>query len=183
METALAPTSGYEAHPVCRCDLGHVKIRAMQTLLGKIAATMLAAAAITGCNAQANGHEELVLPGSAAEQYEGAYMARVTPAPAGDDMAERDGEYVVVENKADIRYDVGGWYIEDADGNRLNLGIGRQIEVGGELRVYSSCGESTDEAVFACAEDEVLDDKSDVLTLRDSAGGEVAEFAYGDKAK
>ena len=167
---------------MCGCDLGHVKIRAMRTLLGKIAATVLAAAAITGCNAQANGHEELVLPESDAKQYVGAYLARVTPATGGDDMAEGEGEYVVVDNKADIRYDVGGWYIEDADGNRLNLGIGRQIEVGAELRVYSSCGESTDEAVFACAEDEVLDDKGDVLTLRDSAGSEVAEFAYGDKA-
>ena len=155
----------------------------MQTLLGKIAATMLAAGVVTGCNAEASGQEEMVLPESAAKQYEGAYMARVVPAPAGDDLAEGSGEYIAIVNKAAIPYVVGGWYIEDADGNRLDLGIGPQIEADGELLVYSGCGESTDEAVFVCAEDEVLDDKGDVLTLRDSAGGEVAEFAYGDKAK
>lgn len=120
------------------------------------------------------------LPESEAEQYSTAYMSRVNPAPDGDDLAEGGGEFVVIEQNADIRVDMGGWYIEDADGNRLNLGIGRQIDPGAELRVYSGCGESIDEAVFACAGVEVLDDEGDVLTLRDSAGAEVARFAYGD---
>jgi hypothetical protein len=103
------------------------------------------------------------------------------PAPEGDDLAEGGGEFVVIEQNADIRVDMGGWYIEDSDGNRLSLGIGRQIDPGAELRVHSSCGESTEAAVYACAETEVLDDEGDVLTLRDSAGGDVATFAYGDE--
>ena len=155
----------------------------MQTLLGKIAATLLAAGVVAGCNAEASGQEEILLPETAAKQYTDAYMARVVPASGEDDLAKGAGEFVVLVNPADFPTAVGGWYIEDADGNRLNLGIGRQIKEGGELLVYSSCGESTDEAVFACAEREVLGDEGDVLTLRDSAGSDAAEFAYGDKAK
>lgn len=34
-------------------------------------------------------------------------------------------------------------------------------------------------AVFACLDEEVLDDDGDVLVLEDSAGEEVARFAYG----
>ncbi|GAB2739145.1 lamin tail domain-containing protein [Nocardioides pakistanensis] len=124
--------------------------------------------------------DELSLSGTEAEAYATAYLSQVEPAPEGDDLADGAGEYVVIEQNADIRVDMGGWYIEDADGNRLSLGIGRQIDPGAELRVYSSCGESSDEAVFVCADQEVLDDEGDVLTLRDSAGGEVATFTYGE---
>jgi len=121
--------------------------------------------------------------GVGAEQYSTAYLSRVEPAREGDDLAEGSGEYVLIEQNADIRVDMGGWYIEDADGNRLNLGIGRQIDGAAELRVYSSCGESTDDEVFDCSDVEVLDDEGDVLTRRDSAGAEVAVFGYGDEAE
>lgn len=151
----------------------------MRFRAGVVVCSVVAAVVLAGCSStDADG---LSLPESEAEQYPTAYLSRVQPAPEGDDLAEGAGELVVIEQNADIRVDMGGWYIEDADGNRLNLGIGRQIFVGAELRVYSSCGESTDAAVFACSDVEVLDDEGDVLTLRDSAGGEVAVFAYGDE--
>ena len=138
-------------------------------------AVLLVAASVAGCAAE---QDPFALPEDEAEQYTTAYLARVEPAPDGDDLADGGGEYVVIANNADIRVDMGGWYIDDTAGNRLNLGIGRQIDVGAELRVYSSCGESTDDAVFACAGVEVLDDEGDVLQLRDSAGTEVAELRY-----
>jgi hypothetical protein len=134
-----------------------------------------------GFSACAADTDPFTVPESEAEQYSTAYLSRVVPAPEGDDLAEGGGEFVVIEQNADIRVDMGGWYIEDSDGNRLSLGIGRQIDPGAELRVHSSCGESTEAAVYACAETEVLDDEGDVLTLRDSAGGDVATFAYGDE--
>lgn len=130
---------------------------------------------LAGCGEE---QDPLTLPDDQAEQYATAYLLRVEPAPDGDDLTDGGGEYVVIANNADIRVDMGGWYIDDAAGNRLNLGIGRQIDVGAELRVYSSCGESTEQAVFACVGAEVLDDQGDVLTLRDSAGTEVAELRY-----
>lgn len=141
-----------------------------------VLAVVLVASSV-GCGAE---QDPFALPEEEAEQYATAYLARVEPAPEGEDLAEGGGEYVVVANNADIRVDMGGWYIDDAAGNRLDLGIGRQIDVGAELRVHSSCGESTDDAVFACAGVEVLDDQGDVLTLRDSAGTEVAELRYDD---
>lgn len=69
-------------------------------------------------------------------------------------------------------------YGADEAGNRLKLGLGRQIEVGAKLRVYSRCGETTEEAVFACVGVEVLGDQGDVPTFWDSAGTEVAELRY-----
>lgn len=135
---------------------------------------------LAGCGGD---DDPLALPDEQAEQYATAYLARAEPAPDGDDLVDGGGEYVVIANNADIRVDMGGWWIDDTAGNRLNLGIGRQIDVGAELKVYSSCGESTDEAVFACAGVEVLDDDGDVLTLRDSAGTEVAELRYDDGAE
>jgi hypothetical protein len=151
----------------------------MRSLRVHVGAGLLVTGLLAACS---SGGGDLVLPESDAQTYTTAYMSRVEPAPEGDDVAEGSGEYVLIEQNADIRVDMGGWYIEDGDGNRLNLGIGRQIDPGAQLRVYSSCGESTEEAVFACSGAEVLDDDGDVLTLRDSAGGEVAVFAYGDEA-
>lgn len=135
---------------------------------------------LAGCGAE---QDPFSLPEDEADQYPTAYLVRVEPAPDGDDLADGGGEYVVIANNADIRVDMGGWWIDDAAGNRLDLGIGRQIDVGTELRVYSSCGESTDEAVFACAGVEVLDDEGDLLTLRDSAGTEVAELRYDGESE
>ncbi|MEX2627247.1 MAG: hypothetical protein WD225_10225, partial [Ilumatobacteraceae bacterium] len=76
--------------------------------------------------------------------------------------------------------DMGGWVIETGEGHRLPLGIGRQIDPEAQLRVHTACGEDTDEAVFACLDTEALPDDGGVVVLRDSAGGEVASFAYGD---
>ena len=122
------------------------------------------------------------LPASEAAAYPTAYIAVVVAETAGDDLEPGGGEHVVIRSNADHRTDMGGWYVEDADGDRLDLGIGRQVEPGAELRVHTACGEDSEEAVFACRDAEVLDDDGDELTLRDSAGGEVATLAYGDAA-
>jgi len=117
-----------------------------------------------------------------ADVYATAYLAEAVPVGSDTGAATGEataGEHVVIANNADIRIDMGGWYVEDADSNRLSLGIGRQIDVGTTLRVYTACGTSTEEAVFACADvRDVLGDDGDVLTLRDSAGSEVAQLRY-----
>ena len=92
--------------------------------------SVVAAVVLAACSS--SGADGLSLPESEAEEYPTAYLSRVEPAPEGDDLAEGAGEYVVIEQNADIRVDMGGWYIEDANGNRLNLGIGSQIDVGAE---------------------------------------------------
>lgn len=118
------------------------------------------------------------LPSSEIDERTTAYIAEVVAAPPGDDLAPGAGEHVVIRNNAGIRIDMGGWVIEDGDGDRLPLGIGRQIDVGAELRVHPGPGETGDDAVFAGLDAELLDDDGDVVRLLDAAGSEVMSFRY-----
>ncbi|HSK21982.1 MAG TPA: hypothetical protein VK906_02345 [Egicoccus sp.] len=141
----------------------------------------LLAVAVLGCGGAAGVDGTFVLPDEQVAGHDTAYLAEVVADPTeGDDLDEGAGEHVVIRSNFDHRTDMGGWYVETADGTRLPLGIGRQIDPDAELRVHTGCGEDTDDAVFACLDKEALDDAGGVLTLRDSAGGEVATFAYGD---
>lgn len=132
-----------------------------------------------GCGGDAGTPGTFELASAAAEEYSTAYVAVVVADPPGDDLAEGAGEYVVIRNNADIRIDMGGWWV-DAGGERLPLGIGRQIDVGTGLRVHPGPGETNEGAVFAGLDREVLDDDGGVVVLRDAAGSEVARFAYGN---
>jgi hypothetical protein len=118
-----------------------------------------------------------VLPREDAEQYDTAYIAEVVADPPGDDLAEGAGEHVVIANNATIRIDMGGWWLE-VDGERLPLGIGRQIDVDTTLRVHPGPGETDEDAVFVGLDQEVLDDDGGRVVLRDAAGTEVARFDY-----
>lgn len=145
------------------------------------ALVLVAVLGAVGCGADAAptpAPTAFSLPTGQAEQYATAYLAEVHAAPEGDDLAQGAGEYVVIANNADIRIDMGGWVLETDGGSRLPLGIGRQIDVGGLLRVHSSCGTDDERAVFACLEDEAFDDDAGVVTLLDAAGTEVARLAY-----
>lgn len=114
-----------------------------------------------------------------AEQHETAYVAAVVADPPGDDLAEGAGEHVVIANNADIRIDMGGWWL-DVGSQRLDLGIGRQIDPGAELRVHPGPGTTDDDAVFLDLGAEVLHDERGVVVLRDAAGDAVARFRYSD---
>ncbi len=142
---------------------------------------LIIAVLATGCSAGAEPGT-FTLPGGQVGEHATAYIATVVADPAGDDLEPGAGEHVVIRSNFDHRTDMGGWAIEDADGNRLPLGIGRQLDPDAELRVYSSCGEDTDAAVFACLDEPVLDDDGDVVRLLDSGGNEVMRFAYGAAA-
>lgn len=136
---------------------------------------MFALAACGDAGAPAGTYE---LSCSEADGYPTAYVETVVADPEGDDLAEGAGEHVVIANNATIRIDMGGWWL-DVDGERLPLGIGRQIDVGTKLRVHPGPGETTEEAVFVGLDQEVLDDDGGVVVLRDAAGSEVATFRYG----
>lgn len=84
---------------------------------------------------------------------------------------------MVIANNATIRIDMGGWSLE-VDGERLPLGIGRQIDVGTELRVHPGPGTTDEDAVFVGLDEEVLDDVSGRVVLLDAVGSEVADMRY-----
>lgn len=114
------------------------------------------------------------LPGDEAEQYETAYIAEVVPAGTA-----ADGEHLVLRNRHEIvRADLGGWALEDADGNRLRIPFSRQIDPGEDLTVYTGSGEDTDDAIYGGLAGDVLGDEADTLVLLDAAGSEVARFSY-----
>ena len=136
---------------------------------------------LAGCGDDGPPAGTFRLSASEAEGYATAYIAEVVADPPGDDLAPGAGEHVVIRNNAEIRIDLGGWTIEDGDGDRLPLGIGRQIDVGAELRVHTGTGDDDDQAVFAGLDDEALDDDRGVVRLLDSAGMEVMRMVYGDR--
>ena len=138
------------------------------------AALVFAGCADDGTTAEPGTFE---LPADRADRFPTAYITRVVADPPGDDLAEGAGEHVVIANNAEIRIDMGGWFLE-VDGERLPLGIGRQIDVGAELRVHTGTGTTDDDAVFVGLDEEVLDDDSGIVVLRDAFGGEVARFRY-----
>lgn len=141
---------------------------------------MLALATV-GCSGQA--HDRYELPGSEISQYGTAYISAVVASAPDGDLKQGAGEYVVVRTNWSQRTDLGGWSVEDAEENRLQLGIGTQVDPGNEIHVHPACGETTPSAVFNCLDREVLDDDGDVLRLLDSGGAEVATFAYGSKSQ
>lgn len=116
------------------------------------------------------------------EEHSTAYIAVVVADPPGDDLATGAGEHLVLRNNATIRIDMGGWWVE-ANGQRLPLGIGRQIDVGTELRLHPGPGETDDDAVFLGLDEEALDGDGGVVVLRDALGGEVMRFRYGNAAR
>jgi hypothetical protein len=146
-----------------------------------IAAALVVSSVVAGCDDADEPAEPgtYVLPDGEAEQYDTAYISEVVADPPGDDLAEGGGEHVVIANNATIRIDMGGWWLE-ADGERLPLGIGRQIDVGTELRVHPGPGETGEEAVFVGLDEEVLADDAGTVVLKDAAGSEVARFEYGE---
>ena len=145
----------------------------------RLAASLALVVAACGGSGPAEPYE---LPASEAERYDTAFIAVVVADVEGDDLAPDAGEHVVIRTNWDHRTDMGGWAVEDADGNRLPLGIGRQLDPGTELALHTGCGQTTDTAVFACLDTEVWDDDGDVARLLDAGGTEVARFAYGSEA-
>ena len=140
---------------------------------------MLLAAACGGTAAPTPSPTSFTVSAAQADEYQTAYIAEVVAPPEGGDLTEGAGEHVVLRNNADIRIDMGGWTVKAEDGLQLPVGIGRQIDVGAELRVHTSCGEDSEDAVFACLGDEALNDEAGLVMLLDAAGTEVARLEYG----
>lgn len=138
----------------------------------------LALLVVASCGGDAASTGKFELPAEVAREHSTAYIDAVVADPPGDDLAVGAGEHLVIRNNASIRIDMGGWWVEAGE-HRLPLGIGRQIDVGSELRVHPGPGQTGDDSVFLGWGEEVLDDGGGMLVLRDAGGAEVARLAYG----
>lgn len=67
-------------------------------------------------------------------------ISGVHPNPAGADLAEHNGEFVVLHNATDQATDVSGWTLIDAKNHVLAVPAGTVIGPRGQLRVYTGPG-------------------------------------------
>lgn len=70
----------------------------------------------------------------------GIEVTQINANVPGDDIQPEDGEHVVLTNTSDRPVQVGGYVIQDAAINRLEVGPGYVLRPGGELRVYTASG-------------------------------------------
>lgn len=99
-----------------------------------------------------------------------AVVSDVVGAVDGDDLVPDGGEYVVVENRATIPIDMGGWSVRVRVGDaELRLGVGRKIELGAKVKVFTACGTAGDTCRTV----------GGTVTLVGSAGTEVSQLKYG----
>ena len=87
--------------------------------------------------------------------------------PGGDDVVYNGGEYVELVWCDSV--DVSGWYLQDAQGNRITIATGYTVTDQG-LRVYTGPGDSTAERYFAGDSVPVWDDTADSVSLYTSDG-------------
>lgn len=96
-------------------------------------------------------------------------------APGGDDVAYNAGEYVELLSCDPV--DVTGWYLEDAQGNRITIATGYTVTHKG-LRIYTGPGDSTPERYFAGHSAPVWDDTTDTVSLYTSDGRLADQHQY-----
>lgn len=67
-------------------------------------------------------------------------ISGVHPDPSGADVADHNGEFVVLYNATDQAVDVSGWSLRDAKNHVLTVPRGAAISPRGQLRVYTGPG-------------------------------------------
>lgn len=121
---------------------------------------------------------------SASETESDVRISAVAADPQGDDVQYGTGEYVelhynsAVDGSGPAEASVGGWYIRDAAGNRLDVGDGYVIDEGRHIRVYTGPGDNTAERYYNGLSAPVLDNDGDDLRLYDDDGDLVDTHSY-----
>lgn len=111
-------------------------------------------------------------------------ISAVAADPQGDDVQYGTGEYVElhyngsVDGAGPVQAPVGGWYIEDAAGNRLDVGDGYVIDSGRDIRVYTGAGDNTAERYYNGLSAPVLNNDGDDLWLYNADGDLVDTHNY-----
>jgi hypothetical protein len=98
--------------------------------------------------------------------------------PPGSDVAEHNGEYLVVQNVGDTSVDVGGWTLRDAAGATVEIDAGYQIPSNGSLRLYTGPGVNASDRFYGGRRRAMLNNPGDTVMLFDSEGNLRQTFSY-----
>ncbi len=96
----------------------------------------------------------------------------------GDDAANLNDEYFVLENKGDDPVDLGGWTVENERGFRYRIPGGFTLPAGALVYVHSGSGLDTAQILYWNAPAPVWNNSSDIAILRDATGTIITYYAY-----
>jgi hypothetical protein len=97
---------------------------------------------------------------------------------SGDDERNLNGEYITLENGGDAAVVMTGWTLRNALRVTYGFPDGFTLGPGGQVTVYSGCGEDGPDALYWCSDRAVWDNDSGAATLLDDQGEKVAAHYY-----
>ena len=96
----------------------------------------------------------------------------------GEDAANLNDEYFVLQNQGDESIDLGGWTVENERGFRYRIPDGFSLSAGGVVYIHSGLGINTGQILYWNAPAPVWNNNSDIAVLRDETGTIVTYYAY-----
>ncbi|SEH59315.1 micrococcal nuclease [Halopenitus malekzadehii] len=109
---------------------------------------------------------------------DGIAVASVTADAPGNDHENRNGEFIVLENRGDEPVSLDGWTLADAAGNTHTVPEGVVLEPGDRVTVYSGAGTDSGTELYWDADSAVWNNDGDTVILRDQSGTVRIEYAY-----
>lgn len=99
----------------------------------------------------------------------------------GDDAANLNGEFVIIENLAAVSVDLSGWMLKDESAShRYEFPVGFAILGRGQTTVFSGCGSDSATSLYWCVSGwAIWNNAGDTAFLLDPRGNIVSTFAYG----
>lgn len=105
-------------------------------------------------------------------------VAAVHADAAGNDGANLNDEYVVLENAGDETLAIGGWTVSDAAGHTYAFPDGATLGAGARLTLHTGSGEDTARHRYWGRESPVWNNDGDTITVRDGSGRLVVRRTY-----
>jgi len=93
-----------------------------------------------------------------------------------DDNLYLEDEYVTFRNSCTDQLSLAGWRLEDSQGNEYSFS--QTIPAKGQLTLRTGPGKDTTEDIYWSQPKAVWGNSGDTLTVWDSAGKKVLEYAY-----
>ncbi len=96
----------------------------------------------------------------------------------GEDAANLNDEYFVLQNTGADPVDLGGWTLENERGFRYRIPNGFTLAAGAVVYIHSGAGIDTAQILYWNAPAPVWNNNSDIAVLRDATGTIVTYYAY-----